>query len=52
VAALERRMAAPEARLALVVTASRCSPGDMALSKIHHPAFDNHLIGIDPGRAG
>jgi putative restriction endonuclease len=21
---------------------------DMALSKIHHAAFDNHLVGIDP----
>jgi hypothetical protein len=48
VVALERRMAAPEARLARVVKASRCSPREMALSEIHHAAFDNHLIGIDP----
>ena len=47
-AALEQRMAAPEARLARVVMASRCSPREMALAKIHHAAFDNHLIGIDP----
>jgi putative restriction endonuclease len=41
-------MAAPEARLARVVKASRCSPWEMALSKTHHAAFDNHLIRIDP----